>query len=422
MSDQQPTLSESATPFAAPPPPTSWLNRNVLAFGLTSLLADLCYETATAVLPALLVVFGAPPFALGLTEGLADAVSSFVKMGAGWYSDRLPSRKPIVVIGYGITAVAIGLIGLVTVWPLILLLRVIAWIGKGARGPARNAMLTASVRPEDKGKAFGLHRAGDTIGAIIGPLVAAALIGAFHADGALSAAPYQWVILATLIPGLGAALVVATLVADPPRGPGKPRQLGESLSALPAPYRRWLVAIAVFGAGDFSHTLLILGAIDALTPARGFTEAAQIGAVLFSVRNVAAALAAFPAGALSDRMGRQKLLFATYLLGAVVVALFGVVVTVGHTGLPVLAMLFIGAGVVNAAQEALENAAASDLVPDPSLHGAAFGVLGAVNGVGDFISSAIVGALWTVAPEIGFGYAATTMFLGAALLLRVGVR
>lgn len=410
--------NETPPPVSEVPAPNSWLNRNVFAFGLTSLLADLCYETATSVLPALLVVVGAPPFALGLMEGLADALSSFTKMGAGWFSDRLPRRKPIVVLGYGVTAISIGLIGLVTLWPIILLLRVAAWIGKGARGPARNAMLTASVRPEDKGKAFGFHRAGDTLGAIIGPIVAAALIGSFGAEGAKAAEPYQWVILATLIPGLASAAVVALFVTEPLRGPGKSRQFWESLSALPARYRRWLVAIGVFGAGDFSHTLLILGTINALTPSRGFAEATQIGALLFSLRNIAAAIAAFPAGALSDRIGRQKILFATYLLGAIVVAAFGVVVTLGHAGIPLLALLFVGAGVVNAAQEALEGAAASDLVPDHSLHGTAFGVLGAVNGVGDFISSAIVGALWTIAPEIGFGYAATMMFLGAALLLR----
>jgi MFS family permease len=200
------------------------------------------------------------------------------------------------------------------------------------------------------------------------------------------------------------------------RGPGKPRQLRESLAALPGRYRRWLVAIGVFGAGDFSHTLLILGAIDALTPSRGFVEATQIGAILFSVRNIAAAIAAFPAGALSDRIGRQSILLAAYLLGAIVTAAFGVVVTFHYAGIPLLAVLFIGAGIVNAAQEALEGAAAGDLVPDHSLHGTAFGVLGAVNGVGDFISSAVVGALWTIAPQIGFGYAAGMMVLGAALL------
>ncbi|WP_428305009.1 MFS transporter [Lacipirellula sp.] len=414
MTDQ---TSNSAEPPAAEP--QSWLNRNVFAFGATSLLADLCYETATTVLPALLVVVGAPPFALGLMEGLADALSSFVKMAAGWYSDLLPRRKPFVVFGYGVTAVSIGLIGLVTLWPIILLLRVAAWIGKGARGPARNAMLTASVPPADKGKAFGFHRAGDTIGAIIGPLVAAALIGRFGADGATSAEPYQWVMLATLVPGLASAAVVAIFVTEPRRGPSKPRQFWESLAALPPRYRRWLVAIGVFGAGDFSHTLLILGAINALTPTRGFVEATQIGAVLFSVRNIAAAVAAFPVGAVSDRIGRQGLLFATYLLGAIVVAAFGVVVTFDHAGLPLLTLLFVGAGIVNAAQEALEGAAASDLVPDHTLHGTAFGLLGAVNGVGDFISSVIVGALWTIAPEIGFGYAAIMMFLGAGLLLRV---
>ena len=135
-----------------------------------------------------------------MMEGAADALSSFVKMGAGWFSDRLQRRKPVVALGYGITAVAIGLMGLITLWPLIVVLRVLAWVGKG-RGPARNAMLTASVPPQHKGKAFGFHRAGDTIGAIVGPLIAAGLIGLLGAEMTEGVGLFQSVLLATLIPG-----------------------------------------------------------------------------------------------------------------------------------------------------------------------------------------------------------------------------
>jgi MFS family permease len=176
------SMTENETPPPAlPRPEEPWLNRNVWGFGLTSLLADLCYETATAVLPAFLKVLGAPVYALGLMEGAADALSCFVKMGAGWYSDRLERRKPLVILGYAVTAGAIGAMALVTLWPLIVALRVLAWFGKGVRGPARNAMLTASVPPQHKGKAFGFHRARDTIGSIVGSLIAAGLIGWFGA-------------------------------------------------------------------------------------------------------------------------------------------------------------------------------------------------------------------------------------------------
>ena len=130
---------------APEPPPAGWLNRNVLGAGLTSLLADACYETATSVLPSFLNALGAPPVSLGVTEGLADAASSFVKLGSGWYGDRFGHRKAIVVAGYALTAVATACFALAVVWPVVLVGRTVAWLGKGIRGPLRNAILAESV-------------------------------------------------------------------------------------------------------------------------------------------------------------------------------------------------------------------------------------------------------------------------------------
>lgn len=402
---------------SAPPPHRGWLNRNVLCFGLTSLLADMGYESATAILPAYLTALGAPAWVLGFMEGAADALSSFTKLASGWFSDRLPRRKPLVVAGYGLSALAGGLMALAIVWPLVVLLRVAAWFGKGLRNPPRNALLAESVTPGARGKAFGFHRAGDTVGAILGPMLAALLLRAWS-DAGGDVEPFQYVLLAAFVPGLAAVACVAWGVREAPRAVLEGRPLHVLMLALPADYRRFLLAIGVFGAGDFSHSLLILAATSLLKPAYGFTGAAQVAMLLFALHNAAGAAAAYPIGALGDRWGRRGLLIGVYFLGAGVSALFGAALLGIGAGAPLLALGFALAGAVQAGQEALESALAADYVPNTAARGVAYGVLGAVNGVGDFISSTIVGLCWTVAPALGFGYAVAMMLAGAVLLAR----
>jgi MFS family permease len=154
-----------------------WLNRNVLAFGLTSMLGDICHEMATAVLPQFMRTIGAGAAMLGLIEGIADALSSFVKLGAGFHSDKIGHRKAWAVVGYALTAGAKALFAFAMAWPLILVGRVLGWFGRGIRGPLRDAMLADSVAPHFRGRAFGFHRAGDTIVAVVGPLLAFWLLG-----------------------------------------------------------------------------------------------------------------------------------------------------------------------------------------------------------------------------------------------------
>ena len=149
-----------------------WLNRNVAGLTLTSFLADVGYEMVTAVMPGFLHTIGAAAAALGWIEGAADGLASFVKLGAGWYSDRIGHRKGIVALGYFLSGTALALFALAVSWPAVLVGRLIAWFGKGIRGPLRDAMLAESAAPEVRGTAFGFHRAGDTMGAVLGPLIA----------------------------------------------------------------------------------------------------------------------------------------------------------------------------------------------------------------------------------------------------------
>ena len=186
---------------------TRWLNRNVVGMGLASLLSDWGHEMATVVLPAFLAVIGAPAAALGAIEGIADAVSSFVKLGAGWYSDRIGRRKGICVGGYFLTGISKAIFAFAAGWPLVLFGRTLGWFARGIRGPLRDAILAESVSTEDRGKAFGFHRAGDTLGAIIGPLCAVGLLALLQGQSAADpSAPFRTVFLLTLIPGVGSAL------------------------------------------------------------------------------------------------------------------------------------------------------------------------------------------------------------------------
>src|SRR5574340_693001 len=180
-----------ATSQSAEQQRASWLNRNVVGMGLTSLLSDVSHEMATAVLPGFLTALGVSAAALGLIEGVADGLASFVKLASGWLSDRAGRRKPIAVAGYVVTGSSTAIFALAAGWPLVLFGRALGWFGRGIRSPARNAILASSVPAESRGKAFGFERAGDTIGAILGPLIAVALLARLQERGAGQACPFR---------------------------------------------------------------------------------------------------------------------------------------------------------------------------------------------------------------------------------------
>jgi MFS family permease len=383
-----------------------WLNRNVIGMGLTSFLSDLGHEMATALLPLFLLNIGASASALGAIEGVADALSSFVKLAAGWYTDRIGQRKPLVILGYTLTA-STGLFALATAWPQVLLIRALGWLGRGIRGPLRDAILAESIPAEARGRAFGFHRAGDTVGAIGGPLVALALVG--------MGANYRSVFWLSALPGLLAALAFTTLVREQRRQPNHTLRLWQSIGALPLRFKLFLVGVGVFGLGDFAHSLLTLRAAQVLTPTLGAAQASTLAVSLYVLHNVFYAGASFPVGALADRLGKRGLLALGYLLAvAMNLALIAAV-----PNLAILGLIFALGGMVIATEDALEGAIAADLLPE-ELRGTGYGVLATVNGLGDFLSSLVVGSLWAgLAPAAGFGYAAALGLAGAIILFRV---
>lgn len=395
--------------IGAPNPSRSrWLNRTVLGIGLASLFSDWSHEMATTVMPAFLATMGVAAFWIGLIEGVSDGLSSFAKMASGYYTDRLQRRKPVAVAGYLVTAFGTASFGLATAAWHVLASRAFAWFGRGVRTPVRKALLAGAVTRETYGRAFGFERMMDTIGAIIGPATALVLLAAFNNQ-------YPVLFAVTLVPSLIAVALIAFLVKEKERKRVPHIAFGERLRMLPKSFRRFLVAVGLFGAGDFAHTLLILLATQKLTPEKGAATAASIAVGLYVLHNVFYAGFAFVAGWLADRLPKRSLLAAGYALAAVMAALIVFV----PMNVVMLALIFVLGGVYVAIEETLEDSFCAELVSEEH-HGMAFGTLATVNGIGDFLSSVVVGALWTAfGTSIAFGYSAVLFAVGSLMVARL---
>lgn len=398
-----PAASEGATPTGgAPAPAFRWLNRTVVGIGLASLCSDVGHEMATAAMPALLASLGSTSLLLGLIEGLSDGVASFAKLYSGLYSDRLRRRKPLAVFGYFLTASGMASFALATRSWHVLLGRVVGWLGRGVRSPIRKVLLTEATTKETYGRAFGFERSLDSAGAVVGPLLALALV---HRSGVRSVFAY------TFIPGVVAALLIMTLVREKPH-PAQPhaRLLG-GMRALPERFRRFLLGVGIAGLGDFSNTLLILWAAQAWTPRFGAARAAALAMSFYVGFNVVYAASCYVAGSLADRLPKKGVLATGYALAAIpAAALLWPGASFGK-----FAVVFGVSGLYMGVWETVESATAAVYLP-ASVRGVGFGALETVNGVGDLVSSIVVGALWVASPALAMSTVIVTSLLGATII------
>lgn len=383
--------------------PAPWLNRTVFLCGVASLMSDAGHEMATAVLPLFLVTIGGSAGALGLIEGVADGLSTGAKLLSGWYSDGLARRRSIGTLGYAATGLGMAAFALARNPFHALIVRGVSWFGRGMRGPVRDAMIAEAVPAESYGRAFGFHRAMDTAGAVVGPLLALALMR--HVD-------FRTIFALTLIPGV-LSVVAFGAIDEVPRVRRRD-SLRASLGALPARYRWFLVAVGIFGLGDFARSLLILRVAELLDRG-GHSMAPALTAVsLYVGHNLVHALSAYGIGVLATRYRAARLLCAGYACFAAMAIGFIVAPAVPSVGY--LALLFLLAGLAMSAQEVLEGTVAAEMLPPP-IRGTGYGALAAVNGIGDLAASAVVGWLWsTHSPEAGFVYAAA-MAIGGTIAL-----
>jgi len=381
-----------------------WLNRTVFGAGIASFFSDLGHEAVTVLLPSFLIALGAPVYALGIIEGISDGASSFVKLLSGYFSDKLGKRKEFALAGYVATGIFPAIVAIAVSWPMVLFGRVIGWMGRGTRGPPRDAILAKSVDPADLGKAFGFHRAGDTLGAIAGPLVAFSLLAYF------STREIFWL---TLIPGMLALFTFWYFVREKNPAPsGDNRTLVASLKGLPGGFKKYLTAVLVFGIADFSHTLLIAFAVVMLTPSLGFAQATAAGVILYTIRNIVYAAACYPFGALGDRFGRKTLLVLGYGIAVATFISFALAPPD-----PILyGVLFALCGVFIAAEDTLESAVAGEMIEE-KFRGLGFGALATMNGIGDLCSSILIGFIWAfVGYSAGFAFAAVVAAAGTVMM------
>jgi MFS family permease len=362
----------------------------------------------TAVLPLYLATLGLGPAALGLIEGVADFLVSLSKLAGGVVGHHVQHKRPLASLGYLTTALATWCIALVEGLVSLVSLRGVAWIGRGFRGPLRDYLLADAVEPTHYGRAYGLERAGDMLGAVVGPLMATLLVWA--------GIEFRTVILWTVLPGVLAAgsmffltkerePVVTPMPSGPTQQPRRP---------FPRTFWIFLVGVLLFGLGDFSRTFLIWLAAQKLdgpvTDAAGTVSGAVL---LYTLHNLISAGVAFPVGHLGDRGSKLRILLWGYGLGVgtnLLLALLG-----GSIVWLVAVVLLSGAYI--AVEETLEKAVAAELLPR-ELRSLGFGLLACANAVGDMVSSLYVGYLLEAhQPGWAFAIAASVGMLGVLWLV-----
>jgi len=396
----------SEHPASAPDPTRGetgpWLTTGVASIGTASFFSDAGHEMTTAVLPSFLTgTLHAGAGALGLIEGVSDALIGLAKLAGGPLADHPAWRARLARGGYLGTAVLGAAIGLTTAVWQVAILRAGSWIARGLRSPSRDALLSTLAPRVGYGRAYGLERAGDNLGALVGPLLAATLVSTIGIRSTL---------LLAAIPGLFAAVAISIAARQAGRvvaSPAGRRRMYLNLASLHQHgLIRALIPAALFECGNIATTLLILRATDLLhTSGRSLAAATSTAILIYAVHNAVAALASLAGGTLIDRFGSRPL----FAAGAGIYVLAYAGFAVGTHAWPLLLVAFCLAGTGIGLAEPAQSTLVAHALPD-ALRGSGFGLLGAVQAGGDLLSSAVVGLLWAnVSPAVGFAYAAAWM-------------
>lgn len=380
------------------------LNRTVRALGVVSLLADVSSEMVYPINPIFITrVLGAPAWALGLIEGIAESTASLLKLYSGWLSDRAGRRKPFAVAGYALGAVGKPIIAISSAWWHVLGARFVDRVGKGLRTAPRDALIAENCDADQRGRAFGFHRSMDTVGAVMGPLIGYVLLARFlHGPQSVTFPILYWV---AFVPGLLGVAVLWLFVSERKQAPIEGRALRPSFGALSPTFRTYLAIVALFSLGNSSDTFLILRAQQdmGVSPANVF--------LLYALFNVVEASLGYPAGILSDRVGRRHLIALGWIVFAVVYAGFA-----GLTG-PVAAFsLFVLYGFYTTLTQGLQRAMAADL-SHPDRRATEIGAFHMVVGLAALPASQLAGILYGLNRSLPFIVGAVCAGLAALALL-----
>ena len=382
------------------------LPRNVWAVSITSFFMDVSSEMVLNILPLFLAnVLGVQTAIIGVIEGIAEATSSVLKLFSGWLSDRLHQRKWLAVIGYGLSAVSKPFFYFATTWEGIAAVRWADRVGKGIRTAPRDALVAESIDSKQRGLAFGFHRAADTAGALVGVLIALFVVWLAQAGSTdLSAQTFHIVVVVSLIPAL---LAVISLIFGAKDVTVKDQRAAPKFAfrALGRPFLIFMVIVGIFTLGNSSDAFLVLRAQNLGINVIGILA-------MLAMFNLIYSLVSTPAGSLSDRIGRRKLIIGGWLVYALIYLGFGLAQSGGQVWvLYALYGGYYGLGFGTA------NALVADLVP-AELRGTAYGSYNAIIGLLAFPASVIAGVLWQgIGAWGGFGSSAPFLFGGTLALI-----
>lgn len=381
------------------------LPRNVWAVSATSFLMDISSEMVINILPLFLSnVLGVKTNIIGIIEGIAEATSSLLKLFSGWLSDKLRGRKWIAVAGYGLSALAKPFFYFANSWGTVAAVRWIDRVGKGVRTAPRDALVADSVKPEVRGLAFGFHRAADTAGAMLGLLISLGIVWMAQSSRLeLGASTFRTVVLVSLVPGFLAVLALILGAKDVPVADGHemPRFAFRSLGK---PFMIFMIIVGIFDLGNSSDAFLTLRAQE-----RGLSVVGILA--MLAAFNLIYAVLSAPAGGLSDKIGRRRMIIGGWLVYGLIYLGFALARNAWH-----IVVFYLAYGVYYALTYGTTKAMVADLVPE-NLRGTAYGTYNAVLGILDFPASLIAGVLWQGAGSWqGFGASAPFLF-GAIMAL-----
>ena len=395
-------MSSSSTPLLRRIHPNIWF----LTIG--SFLTDVSSEMLTNLVPLFLYnVLGVQTSIIGLIDGIAETTASLVKIYSGALSDWLGKRKWLTVIGYALSTISKPFLYFAVTWEWVLGVRFSDRVGKGIRTAPRDALLADSTKPDQRGLAFGVHRAGDTAGAFVGLGIAAVIIWLTQKGAAeLSRHTFQIVVLASIIPAVLAVAVLALGVKEVQAAKKANSKLPSlSWKAFDKRFRAFLVVVIIFTLGNSSDSFIVLRGQD-----RGLSVLQIMGMLM--TFNAVYALLAGPLGSLSDRIGRRKLM----LVGWTIYGLVYLGFALSHTGAAIWALFGIY-GIYYALTEGVAKALVADIVPQEQ-RGTAYGLFNAAIGISALPASLIAGILWQyVNPAAPFVFGASLSILAGVLLV-----
>ena len=398
--DSPTSPSGSASLFAGVSP-------SVVIIGFASLFSDISGEMIYPLLPLFLTqTLGAPATVVGLVEGIAVGTGNAIGGLSGWISDRLGRRKPVAFFGYAMTAATRPVIAAAQMWPLVLVARFAERFGKGIRNAPRDALLAEATEARYRGRAFGFERAMDSLGAVLGPLVALAVIGWTQFDA-------RSIFLISAIPATIAALLILTVKEKREhvvKGTGK---LSLSLAGTTREYKRLLLIMGVFGLANSANSFLILrGQQLGLATGASASQAVSETILAYALFNLVAMLTAYPAGVVSDKLGRRNLLMAGFAIYALSYLGFALASRVWMVW-PLFALY----GLFPALTEGVAKAMAVDTAGRAG-HATVIGILSMVSGLTQIVASYIGGVLWDkLNPQATFYFGAALSTIAVVMLL-----